>query len=226
MISAIVFSFSLQGCATKPSTVQSQPAPTKESVQPQIPEPAPGSPPKNDVKAPAKIQTASTSTIAPATPSQPEPSPKPTSSSPSTSTTTKKTQPQIQFTPTILAPTDTKVDFSFLKALGFNITSPTPVGNEAMVPVNNFKITWDGDGAPNFVLRVVDWTNNPYDDVVFWAYIGNVHNYTVPASLLKPNHLYTVELEATNGTNYNKQGYFTLAPKNVMPIGLNVRTSG
>lgn len=130
-------------------------------------------------------------------------------------------QTQVQRTPNILGTTDPQASFSYLKFFGFNIETP----RTDTVSINNFRISWDGDGSPNFVLRLIDWTNNPYEEVIFWAYIGNVHSYTIPASLLKVGHGYRVEVTATNGTNYQKPGYETLSPKNVSAIGFNVNVT-
>lgn len=228
MLIASVLFFSLQGCGTKPSSVQSTPTETAQ----QAPVTTQSST-KDVTTEPSSTLVSSTASTSSITSTQPKSTPQPSVSTSSTSKTTTpttkaKTQPSIQRSPTILVASDPHGNFSYFQQSGFNITSPFPsaVDNTATVPVNKFTITWDGDwGAPNFCLRVVDETP-PGIDVVFWAYIGDVHSYTVPASLLKPNTLYKVEVEATNGTNYNQQGYLTVSPKNLSTFALFVRTSG
>lgn len=148
-------------------------------------------------------------------------------SKPQTTTAVKSTtaqkpvtqQKQVQYSPTILGNNDTNADFQYLKFFGFNFTWP-PLGT---LPINNFRVSWDGEGSPNFTLRLVDLSSNQYYDLIFWAYIGNVHSYTIPASLLKVDHTYEVQLEATNGTNYQKQGYESLPPKNTGILGYNIK---
>lgn len=221
---ALIISFVfLSGCSTKVSNPKpSQASTTKQAFDKQVSKPQ-----KTQTVQSTQPNTSDNSTTKPtknaSTPKANNNTSKNQSKSQSTpavkNTTTPKPsseQPQIQSTPQILGNTDTNADFNYFKTFGFNVTAPDFVTDTCCkASINNCTISWDGSGAPNFLLKLVDWTNNPNDEVIFWAYIGNVHSYTFSPSILKVGHHYEVDLEATNGTNYGKPGYETLLPKNL-----------
>ncbi|MDP4161264.1 MAG: cell wall-binding repeat-containing protein, partial [Bacillota bacterium] len=69
-------------------------------------------------------------------------------------------------------------------------------------PKQDLTIKWSGAPTPmNYLIRVQSSTANSDTRIVFWAFVGNVGSYTLPASIFTEGNDYRISVAATTGTN-------------------------
>ncbi|WP_052090803.1 cell wall-binding repeat-containing protein [Desulfosporosinus sp. HMP52] len=75
-------------------------------------------------------------------------------------------------------------------------------------PKKDLTLKWSEVEAPNYLIKVqTKSTDSSEYKVIFWAFVGPVYSYTLPASMLTEGNDYRITVAATTGTNRRAPDY-------------------